>query len=388
MARRGRGDGSIYFDAARSCWVGAIDLGRNPQTGGRVRRKVSAPTKDECREKLAELWDEHRRTGTVARRDTTVEQVVADWLANPPPEVRSPISRRCNQDAGGRIVKAIGKVKVVTLSPGQVERLLTGMVRDGYATSTITATRSVLVRAIRRAQRDGLVARNVAELVPCPRGTRRESRSMTVAQVEQLLRAELSPWWRAYLYTGIMCGLRPGELLGLRWEDVDTAAGVIRIRKSVKIHEGDGRARLVVEDLKTERSRRTLALPAAVAPMLAALRKDQAAGRLAAGPAYTDHGLVFARADGSPCWPPTVRKNFKRICQRAGLGQDWHPHEQRHSFVSILSDAGVDIDQIADAAGHINAAVTRSVYRHVLADKLATAARVMDATFRTAGGAS
>ena len=121
--------------AARSCWVGAIDLGRNPQTGGRVRRKVSAPTKDEsAREKLAELWDEHRRTGTVARRDTTVEQVVADWLANPPPEVRSPISRRCNQDAGGRIVEAIGKVKVVTLSPGQVERLLTGMVRDGYAT--------------------------------------------------------------------------------------------------------------------------------------------------------------------------------------------------------------------------------------------------------------
>ena len=112
--------------------------------------------------------------------------------------------------------------------------------RDGYATSTITATRSVLVRAIRRAQRDGWVARNVAELVPCPRGTRRESRSMTVAQVEQLLRAELSPWWQAYLYTGIMCGLRPGELLGLRWEDVDTPAGVIRIRKSVKIHEGDG----------------------------------------------------------------------------------------------------------------------------------------------------
>jgi hypothetical protein len=123
---------------------------------------------------------------------------------------------------------------------------------------------------------------------------------MTVAQIEQPLRAELSPWWRAYLYAGIMCGLRPGELLGLRWEHVNTIAGIIRVRKSVKIHEGDCHSRPVLEDLKTERSRRTLALPAAVAPMLTALRKDHAAGRLAAGPSYTDHGLVFARADGRP----------------------------------------------------------------------------------------
>ena len=90
MARRGRGDGSIYFDAARGCWVGAVSLGRNPQTGRRVRRKVSAPTKDECKENLAELRDEHRRTGTVARRDTTVDQVVADWL-----------TRACPVDLGG-----------------------------------------------------------------------------------------------------------------------------------------------------------------------------------------------------------------------------------------------------------------------------------------------
>jgi integrase len=276
MARRSRGDGSVYYDAARGCWVGAIDLGRDPQTGRRRRVKVSAATKTECRDKLDALRDEQRRTGTVARRDTTVEHIIADWLENLPPSIRSPISVRCHQDVGARIIKALGGVKVVQLSPAQAERLLNGMVRDGYATSTIRMTRSVLVRAIRRAQRDGLVARNVAELVPCPQGTRRASRSMTVAQVEQLLKAELSSWWRAYLYTGIMCGLRPGELLGLRWQDVDTAAGVIRVRRSVKIREGDGPAQVVLEDLKTERSRRTLEMPAAVASMLTALRKEQA----------------------------------------------------------------------------------------------------------------
>jgi integrase len=129
-------------------------------------------------------------------------------------------------------------------------------------------------------------------------------------------------------------------------------------------------------------------MPKAVASMLAALRREQAAARLAAGPAYADMGLVFARGDGTPSRPTTVRHQFRRICERAGLGEDWHPHEQRHSFVSILSDRGVDIEAIADAAGHINSNVTKTVYRHQLADKISTVARVMDSTFRTAGGAS
>jgi integrase len=287
-----------------------------------------------------------------------------------------------------RIPEDVKRTPLVRLSPGQVERALHDLVRNGYATSTIKATRSVLVRAIRRAERDGLVMRNVAALIPSPRGTRRDSRSMTVEQVNALLAADLTPWWRAYLYTGIMCGLRPGELLGLRWEDVDSAEGVIRVRKSVKVTEqADGRKRPAVEDLKNEWSRRTLVMPAAVASMLAAQRRDQAAARLRAGSHYQDQGLVFAAGDGRPRWPVTVRTQFRALCGKAGLGEGWHPHEQRHTFVSVLSDAGVDIDQIADAAGHVNSNVTKAVYRHQLADKLSAAATVMDTTFRTAGGA-
>ena len=391
MARRARGDGSVYFDAARGCWVGSVDIGRNPETGRRVRRKVSAPTRTECRDKLDELREEKRKTGTVARRDVTVRQVVDDWLASPPPEVRSQITRECHRHAARRLPDSLLRTPLVRLTPGQVEGALAGLVRQGYATQTVRMSRSVLVRAIRRAQRDGLVARNVAELVPCPHGTVRESRSMTVAQVEALLSASdsISPWLRAYVYTGIMTGLRPGELLGLRWEDIDTAAGVIRVRTSVKlVTPPGGTKRPSVEDLKTERSKRTLVMPAAVAVMLGALRRDQAAVRLRAGGAYADHGLVFPAGDGRPCWPEVARARFQALCKRTGLGDDWHPHEMRHSFVSILSDSGVDIDRIADAAGHINSNVTKTVYRHVLADKLSTAAAVMDATFRASGGAS
>ena len=389
MGRRQRGDGSVFYDTARGRWVGLVDLGRDPGTRRRVRRKVTGLTREEVRDKLDELREEKRKTGTVARRDITVGQVIEDWLAHPGPRARTEVTRRCHRDAAARWPEWLKQTRLTRLTPGQVERALAGMVDEGYATSTIKATRSVLVRSIIRAQRDGLVMRNVAQLVPCPRGTRRESRSMSIEQVSALLAAALTPWWRAYLYTGIMCGLRPGELLGLRWEDIDFAEGVIRVRKSVKVTEQpDGRSRPSVEDLKTERSRRTLVMPAAVAAMLAALRRDQAALRLRAGSAYEDHGLVFAQDSGRPCWPVTVRSQFRAVCGKAGLGEGWHPHEQRHTFVSVLSHAGVDIEQIADAAGHINSNVTKTVYRHQLADKLSVAATVMDATFGASGGAS
>jgi integrase len=125
---------------------------------------------------------------------------------------------------------------------------------------------------------------------------------MTLAQVEQLLKTDLTPWWRAYFHTGIMCGLRPGELLGLRWQDVDIDAGVIRVRKSVKVHEGDGPARPVIEDLKTERSKRTLEMPAAVASMLAALgsgiRSCRSCRTLATAARVMD--ATFRSAGGAP----------------------------------------------------------------------------------------
>ncbi len=266
MGRRTPGDGSIYYEAGKRQYVGAVSLGRDPQTGKRIRRKVSAPTREECRDKLDELREEKRKTGTVARRDVTVRQVVDDWLASPPPEVRSQITRECHRHAARRLPGSLLRTPLVRLTPGQVEDALAGLVRQGYATATVRMSRSVLVRAIRRAQRDGLVARNVAELVQCPHGTVRESRSMTVAQAGALLSASssISPWLRAYVYTGIMCGLRPGELLGLRWEDVDMAAGVIRVRKSVKlVTPPGGTKRPSVENLKTDRSKRTLVMPAA-----------------------------------------------------------------------------------------------------------------------------
>jgi integrase len=245
--------------------------------------------------------------------------------------------------------------------------------------------RSTLRLAIRRAERDGKATRNVGALAELPAAPRRQSRSMNLDQIRALLGLELTTWWRAYLTCALMCGLRPGELLGLRWEDVDFKAGVVRVRKCLKAlpDPATGKRQLVLENLKTERSKRTIRMPAQVVTTLLALRKEQTAVRLKLGAAYDVRGLsiVFGDGAGAPKWPQDVRRQFKTLCGRAGVGNDWTPREQRHTFVSVLSDSGVDIEQIADAVGHVNSTVTKAVYRHQIADEITTAATVMDSIF-------
>lgn len=197
---------------------------------------------------------------------------------------------------------------------------------------------------------------------------------MTADQVAALLALDLTPWWRAYIATAVMTGLRPGELLGLRWQDVDTRAGVIRVRVAAKRVKG----RLALADLKTEQSRRTLKMPAAVAVALAAQKRAQSGVRLAAGGTWQDHGLTFAGDSGWLRWPQHVNRRLKQLCQLAGIGEDWQPRETRHTFVSTLSDADVDIEKIADTVGHVNSSVTRTVYRHQIADTVSETATVMD----------
>jgi len=386
--RRGRGDGSVFFDASRGCWVGVLDVGRDPETRSRRRRKVSAGTKTECREKLDELREEYRKAGTIGRRDITVRWVVDDFLAHPPEEWKSGNTLDVYANAGKRIcdgargVQGIGGTQLARLTVGDVDRVLAGLARAGYAAKTIRLTLSVLRRSLRRAQRNGLTSRNVAELADLPAGARtRRSKAMTSEQVAALLGLDLTPWWRAYITTAVMTGLRPGELLGLRWQDVDVPAGVIRVRQAAKVVRG----RRVVADLKTARSKRTLKMPAAVAVALAAHKRAQAEERLRAGARWQDLGLVFPGRDGFLRWRQDVNKALKRLCRLAGIGEDWQLRETRHTFVSTLSDADVDIEKIADAVGHVNSNVTRTVYRHALADVVSEAATVMDRLYPEGG---
>jgi integrase len=347
--------------------------------GRRIRRKVSGRTKEECRGKLDALLREQRDTGTVARRDVTVETVIRGMLEHPPADWKSPVTAKVYGNCADHINAAIGKTRLARLTPSQVRSLLHTMADQGYSRHTISSTLSLLRRAINRAMLDGTVARNVAaagELMPA--APVRTSKAMTLEQVGALLGLDLTPWWTAFITAGVMTGLRPGELLGLRWEDVDLDSGLLRVRQALKRTPDKGRAGLTPGALKTAQSRRTLRMPAPARTALKALRSEQAADRLRLGEYYTPSGLVFADNAGRPVWPQEAGRGFKALCERAGLGRDWQLRELRHTFVSQMSQAGVNLETIADHVGHANSNVTRAVYRHQLADEIGTAASVFD----------
>jgi integrase len=176
----------------------------------------------------------------------------------------------------------------------------------------------------------------------------------------------------AYVVLSLLAGLRTEELRSLLWSDVDLDAGTLAVYRSVRASG----------DTKTPKSRRMLKLPVKAADALRDHRSQQAAARLKAGPLWQDQGLVFASAVGTPLDSHNVRRSFRAITEKAGLGQEWTPRELRHTFVGLLSAHDVTLEDIARLVGHSGTAVTERIYRHEIRPSLTQGAEVMDQLFR------
>jgi integrase len=240
----------------------------------------------------------------------------------------------------------------------------------------------VLVLALTHAERRDMVARNAARLSIIPAGPVRESRSLTLAEARSLLSTVRGERLEAAWVVGLLLGLRPGETFALRWCDLDLDGATLSVPQALKRAGG---ATLTLGEPKTATSRRTLVVPALAVEALRAHRARQAAERLVAGECWVDNGLVFTTALGTMIDPANSRRAFAKVTEAAGLGH-WHPHELRHSMVSLLSASGVALEDVADVAGHRpGSKMTGDVYRHRVTDAVgASAAEVMDGLFGSA----
>ncbi len=173
----------------------------------------------------------------------------------------------------------------------------------------------------------------------------------------------------------LVTGIRRGEALGLMWSDLDTSSSVIRIRRQLKREAGA----LVTSDTKTQRSRRSINLPAQIMRCLAVHFDRQERERHAAGTSWrTDSGFIFTTKVGTPFEPRNLNRDFKKVCLRAGLG-DWHPHELRHSAASLMLARGIKIQVVSQVLGHSSIRMTADVYGHILNPDREEAANVMGA---------
>ncbi len=381
----GKYQATIYPDG--DGFTGAISLGFDGQ-GRRQRIKRKGRTKAIVKDKLVQAVAD-RDAGLRTAGNYTVAQAVQDWLAKGL-KGRDEETITANRIlAEQHVLPLIGACKLTELTADDVDEWLDGLTAK-LATRSLQGVHAILKRSIRQAQARDRVLRNVAELVTTPKGRPgRPSKAMTLEQATAMLEQAKASRLHAYVVVSLLTGIRTEEARALRWSHVvawiaeegqwrpvtevgfDHERFAIYVWRSVR---ADG-------DTKTEKSRRTLELPGQAADALRDHRARQAKERLAAGPLWQDHGLVFASQAGTPLDASHVRRSFKAITRKAGLGENWTPRELRHSFVSIMSDNGVPIETIADLVGHASTAVTEEVYRHQLKPVITKSAETMNTIF-------
>ena len=326
----------------------------------------------------------------------TVRQAAEDWLAHGL-DGRSPKTVTKNQNMLEPILTVIGARKLRDLTAADVRQALAAMAA-GYSTAAVSMGHLALKRAIRHAEANDLISRNVAALADTPKGQQgRPSKSLTLDQAVAVITAartlpvmELRPGLKdvrrpaelmhAYIVLSLLAGIRTEEARALRWAHVDLD-GDPAASPPVPPHIAVWRSVRGHGDTKTERSRRTLGLPAAAVQALRAWQDSQADERLAAGDGWQDTGLVFTTHHGAALDAANVRKMFKRVCTAAGIGDGWTPRELRTSFVSLLSHHGVSIEEIARLVGHASTRTTEIVYRRELRPVITTGAEIMDELF-------
>ena len=229
--------------------------------------------------------------------------------------------------------------------------------------------RAVLRIALNQALKWGLVARNVAALVSPPHVEAYEGRSLTVAEAKAFIAACRGDRLEALYIVALGLGLRQGEVLGLRWEDVDVENAVLRIRQQVQ--RGDGALKLV--ELKTKKSRRTLPLPPFAVTALREHRARQLAERIRAGARWKDLGLVFSTSVGTPLDARNVTRLFTALRTSVKDLPDFTFHDTRRTCSSILLALGVHPRVVMEILGHAQIAITMEVYTDVVPELMTDA---------------
>lgn len=380
-------------------WHLFFDLPRDG--AGRQRKCVTFYGGTRAADKeLSRLITEASSGGILPTNKTTVEQYLSGWLERRASDGLSPVTLQTwGYLATAYIYPHIGKLSLAKLSEARVEALYvtlrtTGRRKGsgGISPRSVQHVHRLLSEVMKSAVRVKLIPSNPCEPV-APR-MEEEQRSVTEVQriqallrgggLQRLLNATEGTWLHVPVLLALFLGLRRGEVLGLRWEDVDLKAGTLRVEQTLQCLRGSG---LVFKAPKSKTGRRTVGIPDFLGDELRKLKGVQAAHRLQMGPEWQDAGLVIQKDDtGGPRLPDNLTHGFAKVAERIGMGE-LHFHDLRHGNATLLKLSGVSTKVISARLGHSDTQITRDLYEHVMPEQDTEAANRTDRFFRDAMGA-
>lgn len=410
MARTANGRSSIY-EGKDGYWHGRVTMGVKPD-GSPDRRHVMNKKKTEVTKKVRDL-EKERDSGLVAKAGVTytVEQWMNEWITSIAPQTasESTITSTYRPKVEHWINPLLGKHKLKALQPSHIDAFHASLAKAGLKPKTILMTHQLLSRALKMAERRGLVGRNVAKLVDAPKLHESEIVPLATDEARNILATAPARRNGARWSVALALGLRQCEALGMRWEYLDLKAGTVRVyqlKKSRYQHGCDDprkcaekRHRAACEPGCTKHKKkcpkpclptctlhaaqcpkrtggdwdfrepkggkaRTVTIPTPLRAVLKHQKAAQAKERLVAGELWEEKwDLVFAQSNGRPISARDDWDNWKAICKSAGV-RDARVHDARHTAATLLLEQGVDISVVQEILGHSTVTVTRK-YAHV-----------------------
>ena len=360
MAKRKYGEGSVFL-RKDGRWEGRIVVGYN-EKGNPKTKNVTAKTQAECKEKLQALKEKCGRTTDRLKPDMPFGDWMDFWYQNfSKPKIR-PTTQECYENRiYNHIIPEIGKIPLCKLTQNDLQQFYANLKKNGrlqYSETCGTGVSNRLVRscharcrsALEKAVAENLITRNPSLGCKLPPKKGREMQVLTPAEIGRFLaRAKKEGYYELFLLE-LSTGMRRGEILGLKWNDLNLTDGSLRIAREVVPAGG----KIVIQPPKTKNSIRTVVLPPYMVAILADMKKSKTCEWIFPSPVK----------EGEPRNPTAIHRRFKLILERSGC-KNIRFHDLRHTFATMALENGMDVKTLSDMIGHISAETTLNIYSHI-----------------------
>lgn len=368
MTRRANGEGNIRQRPSDGLWEARVTVGGK-------RRSFYGKTRAGVHRQLVVAMKAHQDGVVVAPQRESLRTFARGWLEASRSSVGPATWDKYRRDLERHLLPFLGGVSLVRLSPQHLQRRYAEMLETGLSARTVLHVHAVVHRLLAQAMRWGAVGRNVADLVDLPQAHGSPWRVLDARQVRMLLKSAEGDPLEALYVVAVTTGMRQGELLALRWHDIDSDRGTLTVNGT--LHRiGGGWS---IGEPKTSRSRRLVVLPEVAAAALKRHRVAQSEAKLRAANLWRENGLVFTTSVGTPLEPGNVlRRSYRPLLDRAAL-PEVRFHDLRHTAATLLLGQGVHPKIASEMLGHSTVAVTLDLYSHVTESMQRQAASAMDA---------
>lgn len=379
MAKRGNGEGTIYKDkTGRDRWIAQVTV---KTVDGSKRKSIYGATRAEVRDKMAAILSEAKKAGVIDDTKITLDEWIAVWIE----DYKKLALKRTSIDNYYRYFNAhikdspLGKTPLKKVTSNQIQRFLNdksinGKVdgSGGLKRASVKHIFNVIYGAMEQAIKTNMINHNPCMAVTLPKRDKGEVLYFTPEQANQFLEAVKETKHYPLYVLELITGLRLGEIVALRWENVnldekriDVKLSAAIVSKEVQSENGVIHSEVILQSPKTKKSIRTLYIEEPLVSMLKNLRKEQLQKCMLFGDAFNNSGFVFTNDYGNMLHPRTIQDHFKRAIKKAGL-PNLHFHSLRHTAASMMLFNGVDIKTVQEILGHEDIQTTLRIYTHIM----------------------